>query len=221
MATLPPEALDAETVGGLAAALGLGGSGSPLPDRTATVNALLDAAPPAVRERLLVEFLSLLQRPTFGVIITARTSASRCRCPRPGRRRPAVGEPADRDRAVPATVVASSVTSPNRSVTVCPLRISPSSHTGPGPTGWRQPAHPAASASKSRPGNSKATRAPATVAGPPLRTATVTTPCSRPSASLRASFSPPETVADRSAGCGLAGHRPGPSICLNAPLCHL
>ena len=31
----------------------------------AVVNTLLDAAPPALRERLLVEFVGLLQRPTW------------------------------------------------------------------------------------------------------------------------------------------------------------
>ncbi|WP_433687251.1 pyridoxal phosphate-dependent decarboxylase family protein [Micromonospora carbonacea] len=87
-ATLTPDALTPELVAGLAAALGLGaavadpgaaaaggGAGSGpggaesgpgggfAPD--ATVNALLDAAPPALRERLLVEFVGLLQRPTY------------------------------------------------------------------------------------------------------------------------------------------------------------
>ena len=67
VASLPPEALSASVVEGLAGALGLGGSGSagPLPDRVAAVNTLLNAASPAVRERLLAEFLSLLQRPTY------------------------------------------------------------------------------------------------------------------------------------------------------------
>ncbi|WP_416902322.1 pyridoxal phosphate-dependent decarboxylase family protein [Micromonospora echinospora] len=63
-AGLSPDALTPELVAGLADGLGLGGSGG-LPDRTATVNTLLDAAPPALRERLLVEFVGLLQRPTF------------------------------------------------------------------------------------------------------------------------------------------------------------
>jgi hypothetical protein len=31
----------------------------------AAVNTLLDAAPPALRERLLVEFVGLLQRPSW------------------------------------------------------------------------------------------------------------------------------------------------------------
>ncbi|MFF0720416.1 pyridoxal phosphate-dependent decarboxylase family protein [Micromonospora sp. NPDC003816] len=61
---LTPEALTADLVAGLAAGLGLGGGGG-LPDRMAPVNTLLDAAPPALRERLLVEFVSLLQRPSF------------------------------------------------------------------------------------------------------------------------------------------------------------
>ncbi|WP_234590249.1 aminotransferase class V-fold PLP-dependent enzyme [Micromonospora sp. MH99] len=65
---LTPEALTPEVVVGLAAGLGLGadaGAG-PLPERMALVNTLLDAAPPALRERLLVEFVGLLQRPTWG-----------------------------------------------------------------------------------------------------------------------------------------------------------
>ncbi|MET8084899.1 aminotransferase class V-fold PLP-dependent enzyme [Micromonospora sp. NPDC005237] len=68
---LTPEALTPEVVVGLAAGLGLGGgadtgAAGPLPDRMALVNTLLDAAPPALRERLLVEFVGLLQRPTWG-----------------------------------------------------------------------------------------------------------------------------------------------------------
>ncbi|SCG14057.1 Glutamate or tyrosine decarboxylase [Micromonospora echinofusca] len=38
---------------------------APPPGRMAVVNTLLDAAPPALRERLLVEFVGLLQRPTW------------------------------------------------------------------------------------------------------------------------------------------------------------
>ncbi len=64
VASLSPSALSASVVEGLAGALGLGGAG-PLPDRVAAVNTLLNAASPAVRERLLAEFLSLLQRPTY------------------------------------------------------------------------------------------------------------------------------------------------------------
>ncbi|WDZ85419.1 pyridoxal phosphate-dependent decarboxylase family protein [Micromonospora cathayae] len=63
-ASLPPEALTPELVAGLAAGLGLGGAAG-LPDRMAPVNTLLNAAPPALRERLLVEFVSLLQRPVY------------------------------------------------------------------------------------------------------------------------------------------------------------
>ncbi|MFG1880783.1 pyridoxal phosphate-dependent decarboxylase family protein [Micromonospora sp. NPDC049102] len=63
---LTPEALTPEVVAGLAAGLGLGGGGAgPLPDRMAVVNTLLDASPPAMRERLLVEFVGLLQRPSW------------------------------------------------------------------------------------------------------------------------------------------------------------
>ncbi|MGI5245681.1 pyridoxal phosphate-dependent decarboxylase family protein [Dactylosporangium sp. CA-139066] len=63
---LPPgifELLEAAPIEQVAGALGLGAGGA-LPERMAPVNALLDAAPPAVRERLLVAFLSLLQRPS-------------------------------------------------------------------------------------------------------------------------------------------------------------
>ncbi|WP_329111073.1 aminotransferase class V-fold PLP-dependent enzyme [Micromonospora sp. NBC_01699] len=69
---LTPEQLTPELVAGLAAGLGLGGgdgadtgSSGPLPERVAVVNTLLNAAPVRLRERLLVEFLSLLQRPTY------------------------------------------------------------------------------------------------------------------------------------------------------------
>ncbi len=89
---LTPDALTPDVVAGLAAGLGLGagpggddaraagrvdaaaGTGpggddaagaGPLPERMALVNTLLDAAPPALRERLLVEFVGLLQRPAF------------------------------------------------------------------------------------------------------------------------------------------------------------
>ncbi|MFD2765587.1 pyridoxal phosphate-dependent decarboxylase family protein [Micromonospora eburnea] len=61
--SLAPEALTPELVAGLAAGLGLGTG--PAPDRMAVVNTLLDAAPVAVRERLLAEFVSLLQRPAW------------------------------------------------------------------------------------------------------------------------------------------------------------
>ncbi|SCG66288.1 Glutamate or tyrosine decarboxylase [Micromonospora humi] len=61
---LTPEALTPELVAGLAEGLGLGG-GAGVPDRMAVVNTLLDAAPPAVRERLLAEFVGLLQRPAW------------------------------------------------------------------------------------------------------------------------------------------------------------
>jgi hypothetical protein len=47
----------------IAAALGLGGGGG-LPERMAAVNSLLNGADPEVRQRLLVAFLSLLQRPS-------------------------------------------------------------------------------------------------------------------------------------------------------------
>ncbi|MGW4500564.1 pyridoxal phosphate-dependent decarboxylase family protein [Micromonospora sp. NPDC004336] len=66
--TLTADALTPDLVAGLAAGLGLGGPAAgagPAPDRMAAVNTLLDAAPPALRERLLVEFVGLLQRPTY------------------------------------------------------------------------------------------------------------------------------------------------------------
>lgn len=62
--TLTPQALTPELVAGLAAGLGLDG-GRGVPERMAVVNTLLDAAAPALRERLLVEFVSLLQRPAY------------------------------------------------------------------------------------------------------------------------------------------------------------
>ncbi|TDC39081.1 aspartate aminotransferase family protein [Micromonospora sp. 15K316] len=63
--TLTPDALTPDLVGGLAAGLGLGGPTGAPPDRMAAVNTLLDAAAPALRERLLVEFVGLLQRPSW------------------------------------------------------------------------------------------------------------------------------------------------------------
>lgn len=55
-----PERVTPELVASLAAGLGL--TGAPAgPVRMAPVNALLAAAPPGLREALLVEFLSLLQ----------------------------------------------------------------------------------------------------------------------------------------------------------------
>ncbi|MEU4676481.1 aminotransferase class V-fold PLP-dependent enzyme [Micromonospora sp. NPDC023737] len=63
--TLTPDLLTPELVEGLAAGLGLGGPTATPPDRMAVVNTLLDAAAPALRERLLVEFVGLLQRPSW------------------------------------------------------------------------------------------------------------------------------------------------------------
>ncbi|NYF55388.1 pyridoxal phosphate-dependent decarboxylase family protein [Micromonospora purpureochromogenes] len=63
--SLTPAVLTPELIAGLAAGLGLGAGAGPLPDRLAQVNTLLDAAPPALRERLLVEFVGLLQRPAW------------------------------------------------------------------------------------------------------------------------------------------------------------
>ena len=58
---LDPAALTTESFAGLAAAAGLDGA---LPARMAQVNALLAVASPALRERLLVEFLSAMYTPT-------------------------------------------------------------------------------------------------------------------------------------------------------------
>ncbi|PRY34544.1 pyridoxal phosphate-dependent decarboxylase family protein [Umezawaea tangerina] len=57
---LDPDALTPQEFAGLLAAAGLGGGDSALPERMAPVNALLAAASPRLRERLLVEFLGVL-----------------------------------------------------------------------------------------------------------------------------------------------------------------
>ncbi|HEX6347251.1 pyridoxal phosphate-dependent decarboxylase family protein [Umezawaea sp.] len=58
---LDPDALTPREFAGLLAAAGLGGGGAGvLPERMAPVNALLAAAGPRLRERLLVEFLGVL-----------------------------------------------------------------------------------------------------------------------------------------------------------------
>ncbi|GGM32281.1 aspartate aminotransferase family protein [Micromonospora sonchi] len=62
--SLTPQALTPQLVAELADGLGLVGRPGP-PDRMAVVNTLLDAAPVPLRERLLVEFVGLLQRPTW------------------------------------------------------------------------------------------------------------------------------------------------------------
>ncbi|MDQ2588057.1 pyridoxal phosphate-dependent decarboxylase family protein [Saccharothrix yanglingensis] len=54
--SLDPDTLTPDEFGGLLAAAGMAGDAG-LPDRMATVNTLLAAAPPRLRERLLVEFL--------------------------------------------------------------------------------------------------------------------------------------------------------------------
>lgn len=66
-AALTPEQLTLDTVAALAAGLGfsLSGEGAPLPARRATINTLVEAAAPAVREALFSAFLRLLQRPTY------------------------------------------------------------------------------------------------------------------------------------------------------------
>ncbi|MBV1854212.1 pyridoxal phosphate-dependent decarboxylase family protein [Catellatospora tritici] len=64
-AHLQPDQLTPELVGGLAESLGLGGSEPGAAPRLAVVNTVLAAAPPRLRERLLVEFVGLLQRPSW------------------------------------------------------------------------------------------------------------------------------------------------------------
>ncbi|QNE17384.1 aspartate aminotransferase family protein [Kribbella qitaiheensis] len=60
---LDPATLDDAAFDGLLALAGLGDGGA-LPDRMAPVNALLNVAPPRLREALLVAFLDRLMRPT-------------------------------------------------------------------------------------------------------------------------------------------------------------
>ncbi len=65
-AALTPEHLTVDTVTGLAEGLGFTlGAGAPLPPRRATINTLVEAAAPPVREALFSAFLRLLQRPTY------------------------------------------------------------------------------------------------------------------------------------------------------------
>lgn len=61
--TLDPALLDDAAFDGLLEIAGLG-TGATLPDRMAPVNALLDLAPPRLREALLIAFLDRLMRPT-------------------------------------------------------------------------------------------------------------------------------------------------------------
>jgi glutamate/tyrosine decarboxylase-like PLP-dependent enzyme len=64
--TLTPAQFTPDLVAYLSAELGLGGSdASPLPDRQATINTLVEVAEPPVRAAMFAAFLSLLQRPTF------------------------------------------------------------------------------------------------------------------------------------------------------------
>lgn len=62
-ASLTPDQLTPELVEGLAETFGLAGGESG--GRFAEVNTVLAAAPPRLRERLLIEFVSLLQRPSY------------------------------------------------------------------------------------------------------------------------------------------------------------
>ena len=62
-ASLDPATLDDAAFDGLLAIAGLGGDGTvAVPKRMAPVNALLDAAPPRLREALLIAFLDRLTR---------------------------------------------------------------------------------------------------------------------------------------------------------------
>lgn len=65
VAALDPTTLGEEEFDGLLAAAGLAGDGDglALPERMAEVNALLDVAPPPLREAVMVAFLDRLQRP--------------------------------------------------------------------------------------------------------------------------------------------------------------
>lgn len=61
VAALDPDTLTGEQFAGLLSAAGMHGAG--LPDRMAEINALLGTARPALRERLLREFLGMLYQP--------------------------------------------------------------------------------------------------------------------------------------------------------------
>ncbi|ADB32467.1 Pyridoxal-dependent decarboxylase [Kribbella flavida DSM 17836] len=64
---LDPSTLDDDAFDGLLSVAGLGDTATTgsLPDRMAPVNALLDVAPPRLREALLIAFLDRLMRPTW------------------------------------------------------------------------------------------------------------------------------------------------------------
>ncbi len=69
-AALTPDQLTTDTVAALASGLGFSldasaSAGSPLPERRADINTLVEAASIPVREALFAAFLSLLQRPTY------------------------------------------------------------------------------------------------------------------------------------------------------------
>jgi glutamate/tyrosine decarboxylase-like PLP-dependent enzyme len=64
--TLRPADFTPDLIASLSASVGLSGEGGrPLPERQATINTLLDAAPVEIRAAMFSGFLSLLQRPTF------------------------------------------------------------------------------------------------------------------------------------------------------------
>jgi hypothetical protein len=62
--TIDVETLTPEAVGGLLTIAGLDTPGGGLPERMAGVNALLDAVPPALVERLLIDVVMRVYRPT-------------------------------------------------------------------------------------------------------------------------------------------------------------
>jgi glutamate/tyrosine decarboxylase-like PLP-dependent enzyme len=66
LAALPPldaGPLDADAAAGILVALGIGGGGAALPERQAPLLALIEAVPPELAERLLVELLGRLVEP--------------------------------------------------------------------------------------------------------------------------------------------------------------
>jgi glutamate/tyrosine decarboxylase-like PLP-dependent enzyme len=65
LGSLDPSSLSADVVADLASSIGLDLSGQWPTGSTAVVNALLDAAPPDVRTRLLLAVLDLMQRPRW------------------------------------------------------------------------------------------------------------------------------------------------------------
>ena len=65
LASIDPEALDAGTFDVLLQGAGLGVGDSELPEQTAEINALLDQAPPALTEAVLIEYFSRIFMPSM------------------------------------------------------------------------------------------------------------------------------------------------------------